>query len=120
MSGVFLGELNFAVRFDTLPVEGLGLCFIGESFPSALLGLRKETGLSMQVCSFAIYTLGCLLFLQALAFCESTLRILQTTRILASLPKPNEEKTACLCKCDTRLDFVTWEEQEAVDEISSS
>jgi hypothetical protein len=120
MSGVLLGELNFAVRFDTLPEEGLGLCLIGESLPIDLVGLRKETWLSRHVCSFAIYTLDCLLFLQALAFCASTLRILQTTRKFASLPKPNEEKAAFFCKCDTRLDFVTWEEEEAVDEISSS
>ena len=40
ISGLFLGELNFAVRLDTLLEERLG------SLLSTLFGLRKDAGLS--------------------------------------------------------------------------
>lgn len=105
MSGLFLGELNFAVRLDTLLEERLG------SLLSTLFGLRKDAGSSASW--FAMYTLGDVSFHSELS-CLSRLRILQITLKFASLPKPKAENAVFFCKCDLR-----WEE-ETVDEISPS
>jgi len=111
MSGLLLGELNFAVRFVTLIEEGLS------SFLHTLFGLRKDAGLSAQF--WSIRTPDNSSF-HPVFISLSRLRILQITLKFASLPKPKEENVVFFCKYDLRLYISIREEEETADLTSSS